>query len=146
MVPEALTSRQLIIGWSKAKGLLEPTLTWEQFREIVRKAYYADEPTRRKAGAAAGHLWCFIREMKRDDLVVVPYGRDFYVAKVSKPAIYDETKVEDGSAYRRCVHWLNGAKPISRQVARSALLSRMKTQGTSANATDLLDEIRECLR
>jgi len=151
MVPEALTSEQLIIGWAKAEGLLNPTLTWEQFREIVRKAYYTDHPTLRRAGAAAGHLWRFIREMKPGDLVVVPYEKGvFFVAEVSSEdpatAIYDKTKVEDGSAYRRAVRWLNGAKPISRQLARSALLSRMKTQGTCADATDLLDEIKECLR
>jgi predicted Mrr-cat superfamily restriction endonuclease len=144
-VPEALRSGQLIIGWAEAKGLLDLTLSWEDFREIVRQAYYADHPTLRKAGAAAGHLWRFIREMKPGDLVVVPYGAEFYVAEVSGPATYDPAKVDDDSAYRRAARWLNGGKPISRQLARSALLSRMKTQGTCADATDLLDEIRECL-
>lgn len=144
-VPEALASGQLIIGWAEADGLLDSTLTWEGFREIVRQAYHADQPTLRKAGAAAGHLWRFIREMKPGDLVVVPYGSDFLVAEVSGPATYDPAKIDDDSAYRRAAQWLNGGKLISRQLARSALLSRMKTQGTCADATDLLDEIRECL-
>ena len=144
-VPEALASGQLIIGWADAEGLLDSTLTWEGFREIVRQAYYADHPTLRKAGAAAGHLWRFIREMKPDDLVEVPYGADFYVAEVSGPGTYDAAKIDDDSAYRRAATWLNGGKSIPRQLARSALLSRMKTQGTCADATDLLDEIKECL-
>lgn len=144
-VPEALRSGELIIGWAEADGLLDSNLCWESFRDIVRRAYYADQPDLRRAGGAAGHLWRFIREMKPGDLVVVPYGADFFVAEVSGPATYNRAKVNDDSAYRRAVRWLNGGKPISRQLARSALVSRMKTQGTCADATDLLDEIKECL-
>jgi len=144
-VPEALAADQIIIGWAEAEGLLDTSLTWEKFREIVRAAYYSDEPTLRKAGAAAGHMWRFIRDMKPNDLVVVPYGSEFFVAKVTGPATYDPTKVDEDSAYRRPVQWLNNKKAISRQLARSALLSRMKIQGTCADATDLLDEIKECL-
>lgn len=144
-VPEALSADQIIIGWAKADGLLDPALSWEEFREIIRKAYYSGEPTLRKAGAAAGHMWRFIRDMKPGDLVVVPYGADFFVVEIEGPATYDPSKVEDDSAYRRLVRWLNGKKPIPRQAARSALISRMKTQGTCADATDLLGEIRDCL-
>src|SRR3972149_3266854 len=123
-VPEALSADQIIIGWAEAEGLLDTSLTWEQFREIVRTAYYFEEPTLRKAGAAAGHMWRFIRDMKSDDLVVVPYGSEFFVARVSGAAIYDPAKVDEDSAYRRPVQWLNAKKAISRQLARSALLSR----------------------
>jgi restriction endonuclease Mrr len=35
--------------------------------------------------------------------------------------------------------------PLARKLARSALLARMKTQGTTADASDLLDEIQACL-
>lgn len=144
-VPEALRLGQLIIGWAEAEGLLDSNLSWEGFRDIVRRAYYADQPDLRKAGSAAGHLWRFIREMKPGDLVVVPYGAEFFVAEVSGPATYDRAKVQDDSAYRRAAQWLNEGRPISRQLARSALVSRMKTQGTCADATDLLEEIKECL-
>lgn len=144
-VPEALSADQVIIGWAEADGLLDPALSWEEFREIIRKAYYSGEPTLRKAGAAAGHMWRFIRDMKPGDLVVVPYGADFFVAEIGGPATCDPSKVEDDSAYRRSVRWLNGKKPIPRQAARSALISRMKTQGTCADATDLVGEIRDCL-
>lgn len=144
-VPEALAANQIIIGWAEAAGLLDPGLSWEQFREILRKAYYSDEPTLRKAGAAAGHMWRFVRTMKPGDLVVVPYVADFLVAEITGLATYDPFKVAEDSAYRRSVRWLNDKKPIQRQLARSALLSRMKTQGTSADATDLLAEIQDCL-
>lgn len=144
-VPEALRSGELIIGWAEANGLLDSNLSWESFRDIVRRAYYADQPDLRRAGGAAGHLWRFIREMKLGDLVVVPNGSNFFVGEVAGPATYNPAKVNDDSAYRRAVRWLNAGKPISRQLARSALVSRMKTQGTCADATDLLEEIKQCL-
>ena len=83
--------------------------------------------------------------MKPGDLLVVPWGAEFLVAEIVGPATYDPSKVEEDSAYRRPVRWLNGKKAISRQVARSALVSRMKIQGTSADATDLIGEIENCL-
>lgn len=144
-MPESLGANQIIIGWAEASGLLASSLTWEEFREILRKTYYSAEPTLRKAGAASGHMWRFIRTMKPGDLVVVPYGADFFVAEVTGPATYDSSKVAEDSAYRRSVRWLNDKKPIPRHLARSAFLSRMKTQGTSADATDLLGEIQDCL-
>ncbi len=145
-VPEALKENQIIIGWANADGLLEPNLTWEQFREIIRETYYTSESNLRKAGAAAGHMWRFIREMNKGDLVVVPYGAEFYVAEVGGSATYDPQKTDDDTSYRRSVKWLNDKKPIRRDIAKSALISRMKTQGTCAYATDLLTEIKECLQ
>ena len=87
----------------------------------------------------------FIRDMKPGDLVVVPRPAEFLVAEITGPATYDASKVREDSAYRRRVRWLNGKKPIPRHMARAALIARMKTQATSANASDLLREIKECL-
>lgn len=56
-----------------------------------------------------------------------------------------ESNVGEDSAYRRPVKWLNGKRPIPRAFAKSALLSRMKVQGTCADARDLLEEIEDCL-
>src|SRR3989304_8508657 len=145
-VPEALKENQIIIGWADAAGLLESNLTWEQFREIMREKYYTSESNLRKAGAAAGHMWRFIREMNKGDLVIVPYWSEFYVAEVDDSATYDPQKTDDDTSYRRLVKWLNDKKPIRRDIAKSALISRMKTQGTCAYATDLLAGIKECLQ
>jgi predicted Mrr-cat superfamily restriction endonuclease len=145
-VPEALASNQIIIGWALAEDLLDQSLDWEKFREIMHSIYYKDEPTRHKAGAASGHMWRFIRDMKVDDLVVVPYKSCFYVAKITGPCIYLKEKIDDDSAFRRPVQWMNDKKPLERNIARSALISRMKVQGTTADATDLLDEIHDCLK
>lgn len=144
-VAEALETDQIIIGWANADGLLDKHLDWTAFRELIRDTYYRGDKTLHRVGAAAGHMWRFIREMEMGDLVVVPYGSEFYIAEVAGDAIYLHEKRSDDSAYRRPVKWLNSKQPIPRSHAKSALISRMKIQGTSASATDLLGEIRECL-
>ncbi len=145
-VAEALASSQIIIGWAEAKGLLDKKLTWGEFRSIISETYHAGEISLRKAGSGAGHMWRFVREIDVGDLVVVPHGSDFYVAEVTSPAMYDESKVEEDTAYRRNVKWLNDKNPMPRGLAKSALVSRMKNQGTCARATDLLPQVEECLK
>ncbi|HYX27543.1 MAG TPA: restriction endonuclease [Pyrinomonadaceae bacterium] len=80
-----------------------------------------------------------------DDLIVVPHGGDFYVARVSGPAVYLAEKSTEDTSYRRNVAWLNDRQPLSRTLARAALLSRMKIQGTCASASDLINEIQEVI-
>lgn len=142
---EALDSDQIIIGWAHTPELLNEALTYGEFRDILRDNYYAEDANLRRAGYAAGTMWRFIREMDIGDLVVVPCPSAFYVAEISGPATHDPSKIEDDTAYRREVNWLNDKKPIKRASARAALISRMKIQGTSARASDLLQEIEECL-
>ena len=144
LVPEALESGHLIIGWAEAEGLLG-SYEWEEFREIIHRKYYSDVANRRRAGSAAGNMWTFIHDMKEDDLVVIPHGPEFYVGKVTDSAFWDESKVDEDTAYRRPVEWLNGKRAIPRAVAKSALVSRMKTWRTTADARDLVGEIEDCL-
>ncbi len=145
LLNESLERDELIIGWAYAEGLLDTSLDWVQFREIIHQQYHKNEDTYRRSGAAAGHVWRFIREIKIGDLVVVPSGPEFYVAEVSGDARRLHEKVAEDSAYRRSVVWLNGKRPIPRRIAKASLLSRMKTQGTTASAHDLLDDIKECV-
>jgi len=144
-VPEALASSQVSIGWPKAERLVDQSLDYWQFREVVKEAYYPDEPGYRDAGAVAGQLWRFIRDMAEGDQVVVPHGGEFFVAKVTGPLTYRPEKTEEHSAFRRPVEWLNGAQPIPRAKALAALQSRMKIRQTCAEATDLIEEIQDAL-
>jgi len=145
LVPEALETNCLIIGWAEAEGLLASDRR-EEFREIIRSTYYGNDTNLRAAGRDAGHMWRFIRGMKEGDLVVIPHRSEFYVGKVSSgPAFYDTTKVGEDSAYRRRVEWQNGKHAIPRAIAKSALVSRMKTRGVTAAAGDLVNEIEGCL-
>ena len=79
-VPEALEKDQLIIGWANARGLLDETLEWEAFREVVYGAYHDGEANYRRAGAAAGHIWRFVRGMKPGDLVGICMERSLEMA------------------------------------------------------------------
>lgn len=145
-VQEALDSNQIIIGWANASGLLDRTLSWEKFRKIIQQQpYYSEEKNLRRIGNATGQMWRFIRDMKKGDLVVVPRPYEFYVAEVDGDATYSPELVGDDTAYRRPVKWLNNKKPIPRNLARTAMISRMKAYGTCTNATDLIEEIEECL-
>lgn len=138
----ALDSDTIIIGWSKAAALLNEKLNWEQFRQMLIDSYPDYRSNLRSAGNAAGNMWRFIRKMKRGDYVVVPHGTSFYVAQIEGDAHHLPEKVEEDTAFRRKVRWLNGKKPIARDKASSTLYSRMKTLGVSAYAYDLVDEIR----
>jgi predicted Mrr-cat superfamily restriction endonuclease len=144
-VPEALESDQVIIGWSATPGLLDTSQSWQKFRQQIHINHYAGEKTLHRAGAAAGHMWRFVRDMQIGDLVVVPYGSKFYVAEIIGGAVYLPERSGDDTSYRRAVRWLNGKKPIPRSYAKAALISRMKIYGTSASATDLLEEINDAL-
>lgn len=144
-VDEALTSNEIFIGWSKAPALLNPELDWNKFREIMRTSHYPQDLNLRRAGVAAGHMWRFLREMKVGDLVVVPRGSEFYLARIDGPPTYDPSKESEGTAFRRKVIWLNDKRPVPRKFAQAALQSRMKVHGTSAYASDLLREIQNCL-
>ena len=140
----ALDSDTIIIGWSKAVGLLNEKLDWEQFRQVLIDSHSDYRNNLRSAGNAAGQMWRFIREMKRGDYVVVPvpHGNSFYVAQIEGDAYHLPEKVDEDTAFRRKVRWLNGKESIARDKAPTTLYSRMKIRGVSAYAYDLVDEIR----
>ncbi len=143
----SLPENVIVNGWSKAEGLIAEK-DYLKFREIVAKECYPDEKNMRKAGYGAGTMWRFINEMKIGDWVIVPFRhRDFYLAEITDKAFYDssdEARKSD-SCYRRPVRWLNNKQPILRDYAKAKLVSRMKTQQTSAEAGDLIDEIHDVL-
>ncbi|MCS3664523.1 restriction endonuclease [Salinibacter ruber] len=144
-LPKALESNDVVIGWSRAGELHDSDLDWNEFREIVHQEYHSDQDNYRRAGASAGNLWRFIREMEEGDLVVVPDGSEFYVAEVTGDAGYEPERIEEDTAHRRSVKWLNDGESILRGIARSALQSRMKARQTCVEATDLIDEIQDAL-
>jgi predicted Mrr-cat superfamily restriction endonuclease len=143
----SLPENILINGWAQAKGLIEEK-DYFKFRQILKDVYYSTHPDMRLAGYAASTMWRFLNAMKIGDFVVVPAtGGMFYVAQITGDPSYkdDPTAVAQDCGYRRPVNWLNGKQPISRKLAKSKLNSRMKTQQTSAEASDLIDEIHVAL-
>ncbi|MEN2506150.1 restriction endonuclease [Stutzerimonas stutzeri] len=144
-VHEALEADELIIGWCRSGELIDQTLTRSAFRAALKQRYYAADTTQRRSGAAAGHMWRFLREMQVGDLVVVPHGSTFHVGEVSGEPYYLEEGIARDAAFRRPVKWLNDKKAIPRRFAKAALISRMKIHGVSAEASDLIGEIQDAL-
>ena len=144
-LPEALASDQIIIGWSRTEGLLDESLSRDEFRDMISNIHYRGEKTLHKAGSATGNMLRFIREMNIGDLVVVPSGSEFYVARILGPATYDKSRIEDDTAYRRKVEWLNNKKPIDYAKAEPGLQEKLKERYISRNASRWLKEIKECL-
>lgn len=144
MLGDCLANDRVVIGWEGIAGLLDPSMEWTAFRAAVSEAYYADAPTMHKAGSAAGHLWRFIRDMEIGDYIVVPASdRQFYVGRITGPAI--EGTSED-VGYWRAVEWLNDKHSIDRQLASAALQSRMKIQGSTCSAHDLVAVIESVVQ
>ena len=142
-VKEALDTNQLIIGWSDV-DLTAPDLTWNDFVRKLRDTY-GPEINNRQAGSWTGSLTRFIQGMKENDLVLVPHGSQFYVAKVKGSCIYDQGRIADDTAHRRTCIWLNDKKPIDRIAAPSALQWRLKARQTCVDATDLVGHVETLL-
>jgi len=143
----SLPNDVIVNGWSAAPNLVNES-EYSRFREILRQTYYSGDPSLRRAGYAASTMWRFIKEMKPRDWIVVPHwGGTFYVAEIIGDAYRDATPaaMQTDTAYRRRVTWLNDKSPIPRRLAKTRLISRMKTQQTSAEAKDLIDEIAEAM-
>lgn len=138
-VKEALDTNQLIIGWSEV-DLTAPNLTWNDFINKLKKAY-GPEVSNRQAGSWTGSLTRFIQSMKEGDLVLVPHGSQFYVAKVKGPCTYDHGRITDDTAHQRMCNWLNDKMPIDRIAASSALQWRLKARQTCVDATDLVSHV-----
>lgn len=90
-------------------------------------------------------IMLFIQVMKPGDLIVVPYGPEFYVAEITGPCTYDPSLIEEDTADRRACRWLNDKKPIPRIAALSGLQWRLKARQTCVEAADLVDDIKRVI-
>lgn len=50
LVPAALEVNEISIGWPLATDLLDPSLGYWQFREVLKRVYHANEPGYQRAG------------------------------------------------------------------------------------------------
>jgi predicted Mrr-cat superfamily restriction endonuclease len=141
-----LRENEIMVGWSKAEGLLNPDLTKDEFREIIRKQYFPKDEDMRRTGQATGDIWRFVREIMLGNYVVVPTEAGFYIGKVTGPAYYDEMRIFNDTAYRRKVEWLNNKNPIPLEKTVPEVQTRLKTLQTVIDATDLYQEIEFAMR
>jgi hypothetical protein len=139
-VEALLAENQIAIGWSKAEGLLTPGFSKEDFRKEVAH-HYPDIVQRNWVGQDVNHLWRFIREMKKGDIVVVPHDDDVHFVQVTSEAMYLAHQANDDTAIRRDVIPLLGGKPISRASLPSALRKALAFRNTSKELSAVLDEV-----
>ena len=66
----------------------------------------------------------------------------FFVGEITGPA---EEIAQGEVGYLRKVYWLNEGQPIERKLAGARLQSRMKVYGSTAGASDLVEDIRAVL-
>lgn len=146
-VDDVLKEQQIVIGWSKTKDLLfAPETEREKFKEIIKSIYpELYENNNFSLGQATGYLWRFLKEMEIGDYALVPISKAFYIGEITSAPIFDAEKIEEDTAIRRNVNWLNNGKPIQRDYCGSGLISRLKYQGTCVGATDLIEEIEKVL-
>lgn len=141
-----LAENEVMIGWSKADGLLDEKLTKEDFTGVVQKEYFPKEDTKHRAGQIAGDFWRFIREMSEGNYVLVPTEGGFYIGRVVGPAYYNEMKIFNDTAYRRKVEWLNDKKVISIDMTTEELQRKLKSLQQVLDVSDLYIEIEFALR
>ena len=138
LLSDALATGQLMMGWSEV-DLSDPRLEWPEFVKRLQ-ASYPDAN-----GRSAGSLWRFVRDMQIGDYVVVPTEGSFHIARVTSPVKYDRSHLTSDSAYRRSCEWLTRNGALSRNIATSALYSRMKAFHTCVNAADLVSDVETLL-
>ena len=88
----ALDEDEIMIGWSKAKDLLDENLTHDDMREIIQKTYFKKDKNYVRSGRATSQMWCFIREMEVGNYIVVPKGNKYYIGIIDSPPFYEQNK------------------------------------------------------
>ncbi|WP_395517531.1 hypothetical protein [Pseudorhizobium flavum] len=96
-VDKLLAENQIAIGWSRARGLLNTTLTEEAFNAELDAVY--DFSTDRERNRARKECWQFLREMNVGDIVAVKKNNFFHFVRVEGRPRHHE--VDDDTAIRR---------------------------------------------
>jgi predicted Mrr-cat superfamily restriction endonuclease len=142
----ALVNNVLNIGWSKARGLTDENLSYEEFREIIHQAYYSKDSDYRRSGRVAASIWRFIRDIKIGNYILAPTTRGFFVGVIKSEAYFKEDFTDIESGYKRNVEWLRKGKAIIRRRAPPKLRKRFRTAHMISDAKDLMQEIEFVLR
>ena len=138
-----LEANRIVIGYARTPGLIEIADNANDhypLRDAISEAYEWDNKV---AGRKAGELWRFFRGMKPDDLVLVPHGKDIYLARVAGPPGFDESM--GAAAYYREVEWLNGGVAYPRGGLDSIVQHNVGsgTRNTCREVKAILPQVRE---
>ncbi len=139
-VQELLRDNQIAIGWSRARGLLDPTLDRAGFRIELDRSY-PDLAPRKRLGHDTNHVWRFIREVGIGDVVVVPHGNNVHFLEVTSDPKFLADKVEGDTAIRRDVRPLLGGKSVSRRSLPPELRRMLSFRDTSKDLSAVLNGV-----
>lgn len=138
-VEKGLATNRITIGWSRARKLITLPNDHRAFRDAIRDAY-PEIKTNQRAGSYAGSMLRFIHGMRPEDRVLVPRGKDVFLAKIDGAAGYDDDGVDDDIAHYRPVEWMNGSAPFP----RDRLPSRLQFcvgEGTRITCRDITTDL-----
>lgn len=141
-VPDGLASNEIIIGWSRAGRLLETVIPSVYYFTKILLHYYPEYMGNARSACSGGSsMWQFIREMTPGDLVLVPDDDGLFIARIESEPRWLESKVDEDTAFRRSVTWLNRKRPVLRREASDALQTRLRNPRTCLQITDLREDV-----
>jgi restriction system protein len=112
-VKEAKKNNYIAIGWNDLGELdyltqkdADPQSIEKRLEKDLRRTYQQDSPI--SIGITKGMIWNFVREMKEEDIVLVPApNRKVLVGKVAGPYVYKENwGGECHYRRRRAIEWI----------------------------------------
>ncbi|MBK5114459.1 MAG: hypothetical protein KGD59_01280 [Candidatus Heimdallarchaeota archaeon] len=142
----ALEQNEIMIRWSKAKGLLEKKLIFEDFVQIIKKVYFKKDKRNTRSIKTAQEMWCFLREIEVGSYVVVPTKQRFYIARIDSEPFFDEKYVTVNAAYRRRVEWLGYKIPIPYTRASKALREKIAISKNCYEISELITDVVYSMR
>ena len=147
-VDKARQGKFIALGWNKLGdlGWLNDEQDVEKAREKLSKEYEsAYGGSKIGIGIGTGMLWNFIREMKKDDMFLVPdvVGRKVHIGRINSTYKYSEDW-NDGCPYqhRKMVQWV---KTIDRDEVSPKLKQALNSQLTVFSVDHHKEEIERLL-
>ena len=105
------------MGYAHLRGLIEIANRSTDFVPLRDAIRGQSEPASPGAKAVltknAKDLWCFLHDMQPGDFVLaLREDSCVFLAIIAGPPRFDESRVDDDTAYYREVDWLNGKERI----------------------------------
>jgi 5-methylcytosine-specific restriction protein B len=132
VVREAVARGDCRIFWSIG---VEPGASIDEVRAAMAEA--DPDATPNELRIRAGNVHRFVSRIEVGDLVVSPDGPDLYVGAISSDPVYEQ----DAGEWVREVDWLNASDPIQRSDVGPALYSRLKSNLTITEISDLAGDV-----
>lgn len=127
----------IAIGWPKL-GSLKDNIE-DEIKDKLKN--YSSDYSKIQLGIATSTVNKFVNEMRQEDIVVIPDGKDIYFATIKSDYYYDETKSgkDIGYPHQRKVEWIKG--PVRRDDIPNELRESLRAPRTLADLSHHLSDI-----